>query len=304
MSSQAICVRVCPEAERAVALKQLHDGLSPEQQPALVQAIDSSQGESGFSGLFVVSSGKEPQAVLWVQQTPGKTAVVWPPDQTHFAARELMRAIPPFLDQQQVALAQLLVHPDAPCDIDLLESAQLHHLATLAYLVVERSHLPSSGATMNADSPLEFEPRAEESPERLGPLLERTYQGSLDCPTLDGVRDYPDVLEGYAAQGQADSRCWFFVRYQAQDVGALLLAEYPDASTWELIYMGILPSVRGQGFGWQIVQHALWQASQRGAERVVLAVDEANHPALAMYRRAGFVPWDRRKVYARLKPAL
>ena len=68
----------------------------------------------------------------------------------------------------------------------------------------------------------------------------------------------------------------------------------------ELVYMGIVPAARGQGFGWQILQFALWQAELGKAERLVLAVDEDNEHALRTYRRAGLVVWDRRTVYARL----
>ena len=34
-------------------------------------------------------------------------------------------------------------------------------------------------------------------------------------------------------------------------------------------------------------------------ERIVLAVDAANEPALRMYRTAGFESWDQRSVYVR-----
>jgi ribosomal protein S18 acetylase RimI-like enzyme len=65
--------------------------------------------------------------------------------------------------------------------------------------------------------------------------------------------------------------------------------------------MGVVPAARGKKIGEQIIRFALDAAARRGAERLVLAVDEANTPALRGYERAGLVVWDRRVVYARLR---
>ena len=65
--------------------------------------------------------------------------------------------------------------------------------------------------------------------------------------------------------------------------------------------MGLVPEARGKGWGVQIARHAVQLASQSNAERVVLAVDASNWPALAMYGRAGFAEWDRRTVYLRFR---
>jgi mycothiol synthase len=83
----------------------------------------------------------------------------------------------------------------------------------------------------------------------------------------------------------------------------LLLADHPSARHWELVYMGIVPQARGRGWGRQITQHAQFLARRHNIERIVLAVDAANSPALAMYRSAAFEPWDRRTVYVRFLQA-
>jgi hypothetical protein len=41
-------------------------------------------------------------------------------------------------------------------------------------------------------------------------------------------------------------------------------------------------------------------ARRGGAERLVLAVDAGNEPALRGYAAAGFVAWDRRGVFLKL----
>jgi ribosomal protein S18 acetylase RimI-like enzyme len=130
-------------------------------------------------------------------------------------------------------------------------------------------------------------------------LIEETYEQTLDCTALDGVRRVNHVVNGYQATGIFRPENWLIVRADEEDVGVLLLADHPQAGHWELMYMGLVPNVRGHRWGQLITRHAQWMASQAGVERIVLAVDAANEPALAMYRRTGFEMWDRRTVYVR-----
>jgi len=300
MTLETYAISCCDPAAQADALRLLHEGLPEDQQTPLVQALDSVRGEGytpAFSGLMVATDDAQRlQGAVWTQLTPGRTAVVWPPASANPAAEALMRATALFLNQQGVVLAQILASPDAPLGPELLAAGEFHRLADLAYLTVEAPYFPAE----QPRSELQFQSHAGEHPARLGALLERTYESSLDCPALNGVRSAADVLEGYAAQGGFAADRWFFVGNDHQDMGLLILTEHSSNQSWELVYMGVVPEARGRGFGWQIVQFALWQARCAGAQRVVLAVDQTNQPALSMYGRAGFIVWDRRTVYARL----
>ena len=80
------------------------------------------------------------------------------------------------------------------------------------------------------------------------------------------------------------------------DVGCLLLADHPSQDQLELVYMGLVPSARGRGWGESSFAKLCRVARNCGRARVVLAVDSANWPALAMYRRAGFAEFERRTV--------
>jgi ribosomal protein S18 acetylase RimI-like enzyme len=131
-------------------------------------------------------------------------------------------------------------------------------------------------------------------------LIEQSYEGTLDCPELNDLRTAAEVVEGYKVQGSFDPDKWFLVQSEDVDVGVLILTEHPPGETWELVYMGVVPSARGRGLGEAIVRFGIEQARQSNAERLVLAVDERNILALEMYRRVGFVMWDRRCVYARV----
>ncbi len=293
-------ISCCKPGQRAEALRLLYAGLTEDQQGGLIHALNAvnEQDASAHAGLLVATLSGNLKAVAWVQILPGRTAAVWPPSPGEPASLPLMQAVSRFLTENDIALAQFLIDPEAPVDRELLEAGQFRKLADLAYLVADCSFFPPQAPA----SDLEFVPRANDDPQRLGNLLTRTYQDSLDCPALNGVRDESDTLEGYASQGTDTSIHWFFVQNKGKDVGALILAEHDGGKRWELVYMGIVPEARGQGFGWQIVQFALWQAGKGRAQQLVLAVDETNRYALAMYRRAGFIGWDRRTVYARLHP--
>ena len=64
--------------------------------------------------------------------------------------------------------------------------------------------------------------------------------------------------------------------------------------------MGVAPEARGQGIGLEITRQAQWLAAREHAERLVLAVDAANQPAIDVYAAAGFTGWDRRSVFVHM----
>ena len=291
----------CTADQRADALRVLHAGLPSDQQMALVHALQTvdRQDPSTFAGLLVPKDASgEFVGACWVQLTAGQTAVVWLPPADCAAAADLMRAMSDFLDARRVVLAQFLASEESSVDTELLVVADFQKLARLAYLAIDKPLCPSK----QPDGPLSFRPHAAEESQRLGELLQRTYEGSYDCPRLNGVRSPADVIEGYRQQGTFASERWFFVQRDGHDVGTLILTSHEDSGNWELVYMALVPAARGAGLGKQILEFAMWQAASAGAERLVLAVDEANPYALEMYQRAGFVAWDYRTVYARLRP--
>jgi hypothetical protein len=110
-----------------------------------------------------------------------------------------------------------------------------------------------------------------------------------------------DVVNGYQATGEFRPENWLFVRNGGRDVGVLLLADHRPSKQWELMYMGLVPEVRGRGWGRQIARYALWLARGARVERVLVAVDAANRPAADVYRSSGFALWERRAVYVRIR---
>jgi ribosomal protein S18 acetylase RimI-like enzyme len=304
MSPSANSVLRCSPSLRAEALRILHANLPKYLKAGLVQAIEAvrNEEEKAWDGLLVCQRGDLLSAV-WAQTLPGHTAVLWPPNAENPAAKQLMRAAGGFLDRHNVAISQVLLESPRENAADslqsivkLLSSSGYDWLANLQYLVAEKPLFPATLPSL----PLRFESRAGDQPQRLAQMLEQTYVGTWDCPAVEGIRPMDDVLASYRATGRYQKKSWFFVQHQGRDMGTLLLTPHGSGEVWELVYMGIVPTARGQGFGCQMVQQALWQTAQGGGQRLVLAVDESNMPALAMYRRAGLTGWDRRQVYTRL----
>jgi ribosomal protein S18 acetylase RimI-like enzyme len=61
----------------------------------------------------------------------------------------------------------------------------------------------------------------------------------------------------------------------------------------------VTPAFRQQGLGRKLTQQAQWLAAQDQCERLVLAVDAANEPAIAMYAAAGFWAWEERAIWVK-----
>ncbi len=239
-------------------------------------------------------------AVAWGQILPGKTALLWPPrlatDENDAVGDRLQK----FLDSQLAAagirMVQAVLSDCEHADAKRLERVGYTHAADLLYLV---SHLWRFDATAS-EFDVDFVQYAPADRQRLSAIVERTYVNTLDVPALDGIRDMDDVLRGYEQTGEFSPERWFFIRGGGADVGCLLLTDHPGQQQWELVYMGIVPEARGNGWGRQATRFAQRLAKDAGRERLILAVDAANDPAVSAYTSAGFFELLRRSVYLKI----
>jgi ribosomal protein S18 acetylase RimI-like enzyme len=127
---------------------------------------------------------------------------------------------------------------------------------------------------------------------RICQVVNGTYDKTLDCPELDGIRTVEEVVRGY--QSSAPLQLWIAQSAEKQDAGILILSDHPEHRQSELTYMGLLPTYRGRGWGGQLVRFAMEQTKTNGREKIVLAVDRRNTPAIEQYRRSGFHGWTSR----------
>jgi hypothetical protein len=200
------------------------------------------------------------------------------------------------LSARGIVLVQSLLETDVGPDFERFMGAGFEHVCDLLYLV----SLAKSFPTALPLSEMEFLPVHEANLPRLSAIMERSYEGTLDCPRLNGIRSMDDVLAGYRASGVFLADRWLICRRANEDVGCLLLAEHLESDSWELVYMGLLPEHRGKGLGTDVVRHAQWLTHRAGRARLVLAVDASNGPAISTYSEAGFLAWDRRSVLLRV----
>lgn len=293
-------VRRASAADYLMALDRVFAHLpAPDRERAVARSVAASR-EAPPQGLWVAYCGDRLITAALVQILPGRSAEVLAPrisaEQPREIVRELLFRAIDDLPRHDVRLAQALLEVDHGADAELLAEIGFRHVSDLLYLVSLRGSFP----TALPQDALEFLAYSTAGHARLAKVLERTYVGSLDFPSVGSVRNVDDVLAGYRAAGLFDPARWMIVRHAGADVACLLLTDDPPNQQWELTAMGLVPEARGRGLGVAVVRHAQWLTRQAGRDRLVLAVDAANAPAIATYAAAGFILWDRRSVILRV----
>ncbi|MDB5173540.1 MAG: acetyltransferase [Phycisphaerales bacterium] len=190
---------------------------------------------------------------------------------------------------RDVQLAQVLLDPADESGQRLFETHGFARMAELIYLhgpvrrAAQSPVLPTSLSlvTYSADTHAQFAGAIAES-----------YHESLDCPGLNGVRSIDDIVAGHKASGEFDPSWWLLLRERdamGLDVplGVLLLSRLPRSDTAELVYLGLTPAARGRGLGDTLMRQAFALIAQSPLQRLSLAVDSGNAPALKLYYRYG-----------------
>ncbi len=195
-----------------------------------------------------------------------------------------------------VVLAQSLLGPADADALGAFERAGFMRLAELAFM---RRTVTRAGRGRIADPagvslvPLADLPPAE-ARARLKNALSKSYEQTLDCPALCGLRSIDDVIDSHRAVGKYDPRWWWLVMADdspdAKPEGCVLLNLNADGRHCELVYVGVSQRLRGKGLGAELLRYAIARlGAMGGVEELGCAVDTANVPALRLYERAGFV---------------
>jgi ribosomal protein S18 acetylase RimI-like enzyme len=260
-------------------------------------------GELDPAGVLTAHAGGVLVGALVCVSLPGAGGLVWPPQVTAGGGRaavedRLLEHGLAWLRRRGAKMAQaLLTVPEQPL-AGALERNGLVHVTALWYM---RRGLDLPAAYLRAPPRLTY--RGYDSGDRgvFHQTLLRTYEGSLDCPELNGVRTLEEILEGHRAQGRYDPSRWWLAVEEGEPVGVLLLVELPDWDAWDVAYVGVVPDKRGRGWGRELMRKALCSACEPGAGRsvqqVTLSVDVHNRPAWGLYRSLGFEPIEMREVY-------
>lgn len=186
----------------------------------------------------------------------------------------------------------LLAEGDEPGRREL-ERAGFGEIATLIYM--EREAGTIAPAARRLDRAARWVTYEERVRELFGATILATYEGSLDCPGLAGLREMEDILASHRGAGRFAAHRWLLLLVGEQPAGCILLAEHPLQPVLEIAYMGVTPRFRGGGLGSVLLNEAIGLAHREQFQRVTLAVDACNAPALRMYSRAGFTEFLRRR---------
>ncbi|MFG0283733.1 MAG: GNAT family N-acetyltransferase [Phycisphaerales bacterium JB039] len=304
-----------PASLRLSAARRMVDASGPARDRAAASFLEAAPEHGIDLDLFwgvVGPDGQVAEAALAVLGA-GRTAMLFvsrPADGAdHPEARaESVRAACAGLQQrfgQRVVIAQGLPEPSEPWAERAFRDAGFLHVGNLAYLsrplravdaaTASQAHWPPGVAVR----PLRTLARGSEDRRQLAEAMERSYQSTLDCPELCGLRETEDVIDSHQATGRWTGSMWRLVTLRGQPEGCILLNPSPAHRSVELVYIGLGPALRGRGLGLRLLQDAIGAAAARrkrdGADTITCAVDRRNAPALRLYQRLGF-----REVSARL----
>lgn len=135
---------------------------------------------------------------------------------------------------------------------------------------------------------------------------------------FDEVRDATDLEALAAIHAEGFRRGWSVDEFEsllADDKVRCILLRRESVIGWrrilgyviarntageaEVLTVAVSQLRRGRGFGRRLMEELLRRLYAERAEEIFLEVDENNPPAIALYRRLGFVEVGRRKGYYR-----
>jgi len=184
-----------------------------------------------------------------------------------------------------IQIVQSMINPEAIFEPSILEQAGLRRLAELIYL---DSDLSRSILTHECSHRLKWKTYSDSTHGLFAQILQDTYVNSHDCVALNGIRRVDDIIDSHRATGEFDPNLWFVGFADGSPVGILLLNFQPERWAMEVVYMGLLPSCRGKGYGAALLSHAVTLARQRAIFMLTLSVDAQNAPAIRLYQSFGF----------------
>ena len=125
---------------------------------------------------------------------------------------------------------------------------------------------------------------APERAEEIAGLHVKIFDPAWDASSIKSLLEHPAATSLVAVAGEPKAAIGFVIGQLAADEA-------------EILSIGVSPNWQRAGLGTRLLE-GLVRAARRGeAKRVFLEVAEDNAPAVALYRKLGFVETGRRKRY-------
>ncbi len=220
---------------------------------------------------------------------PGATASVMVPEGFAGGREEifinLLKLVAENIGKWNLALIQSMLAENADMLDKIFQSAGFEKLCSLDIMEAP-VRIPRKPDSLGR---IQWESYEKNSDERFANLIVASYEKSLDCPELTGLRTGGEIFEGHRYSGIFEPEGWFVLRYEDRDAGLFLLnSTEEDPERIELIYMGLAPWARGKGLGEVVMREAMRAASNLHKKIIRLAVDERNGYARRLYEKFGF----------------
>jgi GNAT superfamily N-acetyltransferase len=274
----------------------LGGGGRPAGEPQIAEFLSfAKQRHIEVREIWIAEAGGIIQWAILPIVSPGRTVLLFlPSDTPHVrkipAIEMLLEAICENIGGQNIQLAQALLDPTDGVGRRILEARGFKRMAELIYLHAPiRRPMPPPALPPD----LSVSNYSQQSHPLFATAIAASYQDSLDCPALNGVRRIEDIIAGHKAGGEFDPSNWFVICQQDpinggnEPIGVLLLSRLPKGDSAELVYLGLSPAARGRGLGDWMMRRAFTTAAAMGVARLSLAVDSINAPALKLYYRFG-----------------
>jgi ribosomal protein S18 acetylase RimI-like enzyme len=235
--------------------------------------------------------------------SPGRTVLFFTTSATLVAGEDTVamavgiEAISNHYGQQNIQLAQLLIDPADTSTVVMFEKHRFKAMAELVYLQRSIRRAKPPGALPGEFRLVNYSAEAHAG---FATAVIASYEQSLDCPAMNGLRDIEDILAGHKSAGPFDPSDWFLLLHRDEPVGVLLLAMTHQMDGMELVYLGLAPKVRGYGLANYLLQVAESRVCERKVTKLSLAVDAGNAPALKLYYRHGMKQMTRKVALMRV----
>lgn len=287
---------------QVAALKILFSRFPEEERDARLQdsLLSAQRGSLDLSGLWIAEQNGQPVgATLLMLQADG-VCLVWPPvalisHEAREIQQALMTTVCTELEHPDVRFGQCLLSPHEHEEAALLSEFGFEIASELFFLArpLEEpwpiTELPSHITVETFQEPGNVT--------RFEKVIEQTYLESQDCPLLNGRRTGKEAIAGHRLSGEFHPRGWRLYSNNGHDIGLVMLNEHPDQDAVELVYYGVCPEYRGQGWGRRAICDALSLAKSWNRAVMFLAVDAGNDFANVIYAEFGFQEVARRHVW-------
>lgn len=251
---------------------------------------------------LALRSGRPVSACTYIE-TPGRLATLMIPgrlvaDAGQAAATDMLNAAADVAAERGNHLIQCLLSlEDAAAVRSALFAADFALLARLRHMERPLHDAPPPAAPAEG---LNWRTYDGSTAPRFRDVIERSYEGSLDCPKLSSLRSVDEAIESHRTTGYFKPHRWLLIEVDEQPAACALFNEMPLRAGLELVYMGVVPRFRGRGLGARLLKRGFALAHHEGFSVVDVAVDESNRPAIDLYCRVGFRTGVLREAWARV----